>query len=133
MSITNFEEITEDLTAKELEYLQDVQDGMIAALQASAMPIKQNELILLVNNYLFSKYGMFCCMILKPVRLRKYVNYVRKNSLLPIMATSNGYFLSENEEMIRSQIKSLNERAKSIRDAAKGLEDYLNVKQLKTK
>ena len=130
--ITNFEEITEDLTEKELEYLQDIQEGIAKALLYSGMPKKQDELIFLINNSLFERYGMACCMILKPVRLRKYINYIRKNSLMPIMATSNGYFLSENEEMIRSQIKSLNERAKSIRDAAKGLENYLNVKQLKT-
>lgn len=129
--ITNFEEHTEDLTEKELEYLSDIQEGIIKAL-SGPIPRKQNELILLINNFLFEKHGLFVCVILKPVRLRKYVNYIRKNSLLPIMATSNGYFLSEDNNMIQSQIKSLNERAKSIRDAAEGLQNYLNVKQLKT-
>lgn len=130
--VTNFEEITEDLSQKELEYLQDVQEGIISATQLRAAPIKQDELITLINNYLILKHGIFCCLLLKPVRLRKYVNYIRKNSLLPLIATSNGYFLSEDNEIIQSQIKSLNERAKSIRDAAKGLQNYLNVKQLKT-
>lgn len=129
--IENFEEHTEDLTEKELEYLNDVQEAMVKALSSSGMPKKQNELIILINHYLFERNGMSCCMILKPVRLRKFVNYIRKNSLLPIIATSNGYFLSEDPAVIESQIKSLNQRAKSIRDAAEGLKHYLNVNQLK--
>lgn len=126
MAITNFEEITEDLTERELDFLPDVQEAIKNALEKAVQPRKQNELITLINSYLQQKHGLFCSLSLSGVRLRKYVNYIRKNSLMPIIGTKDGYSLSNDRVVIESQIKSLLQRSRSINEAAEGLKNYLN-------
>ena len=130
MAIENFEQITEDLTDRELDFLPDVQEAIKNALEKAIEPRKQNELVILINNYLQQKHGLFCSLTLSGVRLRKYVNYLRSNALLPIIATSNGYSLSTSKEVIESQIRSLQQRANSINKASEGLQKYLlTIKQ----
>ena len=58
-------------------------------------------------------------------RLRKLVNYIRSNSLLPLIATSQGYFTTDCKLTIQEQIKSLQERANSIDRCARGLNNFL--------
>lgn len=123
--IENFEEITEDLTEAEMKVLPDVQDALRIGLNNSIHPLKQPYVVLMVNNYLMEKHGLFKPLTLNGVRLRKFINYIRKNSLLPIIATSEGYSISKDAEIIRSQIRSLKQRANSILQAANGLENYL--------
>jgi len=58
------------------------------------------------------------------VRLRKLVNYIRVNSLLPLIATSKGYFVSYDKTIINTQIQSLRQRANSINNCANGLQKF---------
>ena len=61
------------------------------------------------------------------VRLRKIVNYIRTNGLIPLIATSSGYYVDYSpEKVIESQIKSLKERSSSIYHCAVGLEKILS-------
>jgi hypothetical protein len=53
------------------------------------------------------------------------VNYIRTNGIIPLIATSNGYFTSDCKETIQEQIKSLQERANSIERCAAGLRKFL--------
>lgn len=129
--VENFEDITEDLTEKELQVLPDVIEGIKYALTGSQSAKKQHIVVDLVNSYLLNKHGMFAPIVLNSVRLRKFTNYLRKNAMLPIIATSNGYFISENPDVIKSQIRSLKQRSRSIYDAAQGLENYLSLNQNK--
>lgn len=126
--IATFEQHTEDLTEREIEYLPLVKEGIEKALRGSVAPRKQHELITLINAFLQEKEGMFCALSLSGPRLRKYVNYLRTNSLLPIIATSDGYSISEKQEAIELQIKSLKQRGRQIMRAAEGLENYLSTK-----
>jgi len=130
MAIENFEQITEDLTDRELDFLPDVQEAIKNALEKAIEPRKQNELITLINSYLQEKHGLFCSLSLSGVRLRKYVNYLRSNSILPIIGTSSGYSIANKKDIIESQIKSLKQRARQINRAAEGLQKYLlTIKQ----
>ena len=58
-------------------------------------------------------------------RLRKLVNYIRSNSLIPLIATSQGYFTTDCKQTILEQIISLQERANSIERCAQGLKKFL--------
>jgi hypothetical protein len=53
------------------------------------------------------------------------VNYIRTNSIIPLIATSNGYFTSNCKETIQDQVKSLQERASSIMRCAEGMKKFL--------
>lgn len=64
-------------------------------------------------------------MLLTGVRFRKIVNYIRSKELLPVIATSKGYFVSYNKEVIKSQVESLEQRARSIQWSADGLKSWM--------
>lgn len=119
--ITNFETITEDLTEIELSYSNDVKMILLGVLNDK--PIKQPQLCDAINSNL--QFMQADGISVTGVRLRKYVNYFRSKGILPILATSDGYLLTNDKEMISGQIKSLKQRAASILKAANGLEKFL--------
>jgi len=60
--------------------------------------------------------------------LRKLTHFLRCNSILPLIATSKGYYVSYDNAEIDKQIKSLQERAAAIIESANGL-IYLKTKK----
>ena len=87
--------------------------------RSKSNPVKAKEIVAGVNlvyklNTKFSE-----------VRLRKIVNYYRVNSILPIISTCKGYYVSYDPEDINEMIKSLNQRAKSILDCSEGLKIFI--------
>ncbi len=118
--ITNFENETPELNDKELAILPVVIHGFRHYKKDN--PIKANLIVKRLNVYLLEHNHK---IKMTDVRLRKMVNYIRSNSLLPLIATSKGYFTSNNKKEIADQIKSLLERARSIERCAQGLNKYL--------
>ena len=112
--LTNFEKITTELREFEIEFiLPDV----IEVLKNQKKPITSKKLLENINqgkNY-----------TLNDVRFRKMVNYIRSNSILPIISTHRGYFVSYDEKELSDQIKSLYQRSNSIQDSAFGLNKIL--------
>jgi predicted RNase H-related nuclease YkuK (DUF458 family) len=123
--ITNFEEITQELNEEELKLLSLIVRGF--KNYSKENPIKAPDIVSRLNKFLINN-KIETSIKITEARLRKYVNYIRQNTLLPLIATSKGYFVSYDVEEIRAQIKSLEERAKSIKDAANGL--YFFVEQI---
>ena len=117
--ITNFEEETSPLTNSEKD--------MLPLLMELLQDVKKESPIL--SRWLCDKFNkaldVKCCKPINDIRLRKLTNHIRSNGLLPIIATSKGYYCSYNKSDIISQIKSLNERADAIRNSAAGLEQFL--------
>lgn len=58
-------------------------------------------------------------------RLRKFCRYYRSEGLLPIITTSDGYYISYDVAEIASQVANLRGRAKSSLEDADGLEKFL--------
>jgi tetrahydromethanopterin S-methyltransferase subunit B len=50
---------------------------------------------------------------------------IRSKGILPLIATSNGYYCSYDKQEIMEQIKSLQERADAIINSANGLKKFL--------
>lgn len=121
--ITNFEEITEDLTEREIFYLPQVKEILLGVL--SDKPIKQKLLATAIDNNLLQMLGPGAIMM-TPVRLRKYFNYFRTHGLLPIIGTSEGCYITADKLEIEKQIKSLQERANQINRAAEGMKKFIN-------
>jgi len=119
MSVTTFEAETENLTEQEKHYIATV----IKVLRQITEPRKSQEVCELIQLHIWN--DLEDSVRFTPVRLRKYVNHIRLNGLLPVIATSEGYFVSYNREVIEKQIKSLNERASSIRKCADGLTKFI--------
>src|SRR6187399_3136288 len=119
MSITNFEDTTEALTEKELSALPYVIEGLKRCDKAQ----KSGEVCDLIDMIYAKEHGE--PLLVTGVKLRKFVSYIRVNGLLPIIATSRGYFITEDQEEIKKQVKSLYERASQIKKAAQGMENFL--------
>lgn len=141
--ITNFENITEDLTELEKKFIPEIKeiidlsfrskttiesDGVLISETYSdylKRPIKQKELSDIINYELIQKHGLFVEIKINSVRLRKYFNYFRTNGILPLIATSDGCYISTDKTEIEKQILSMKERARQILRAADGLNKFL--------
>jgi hypothetical protein len=114
--ITNFEEVTEEISQYEYEVIIP---ALIAGFKTKSKsnPIKAADIIdaMSIKGYQITQ-----------ARLRKSVNFIRRNGLLPLIATSNGYYCSTDREEIMNQIASLKQRADAIYSAANGLHQFLN-------
>ena len=118
--ITNFEQYTHELSAEEMEILQLVIHGFMGYKKTN--PIKAELIVKRMN--VFLENNGYKIRLTQP-RLRKLVNYIRSNSLIPLIATSQGYFTTDCKQTIQEQIKSLQERANSIERCAQGLKKFL--------
>lgn len=118
--VENFEEITEPLTADDLRFLPVLRRGLEA--HGKDDPIKAPAIVKALNEQRL-KYNFQ--VQFTEARLRKLVNHLRTNGLLPVIATRSGYYVTYDPEVIRSQIRSLRDRARGIEAAAAGLESLL--------
>jgi hypothetical protein len=120
--ITNFEEITQDLTSEEKSFLK----SLIRLFKEHSVdnPIKEPQVLKEINfqSNLFGKR-------LGGPRLRKLCNLIRSRSIIPLIATSKGYYVSYDQNEIEKQIKSLVERAEAILSGAEGMEKFLKKKK----
>jgi hypothetical protein len=115
--IKTFEQFTYELTDKEKEILPVLINGF--KFYNKNNPIKEPEIVRKFNE----RNGN---LKLSGVRLRKLVNHIRANSLLPLIATSKGYFVCYDKSIITTQIESLEQRANSINNCANGLKKLLS-------
>ena len=118
--ITNFESITYELTEDEKTLLPILIAGF--KTHSKDTPIKAPEIVSKVNQYFADRNVK---ARLSEPRLRKMCNFIRANSLLPLIATSHGYYISHDPQDIRLQVLSLRERAASINNCADGLEVFI--------
>lgn len=118
--ITNFEEITSELNELELTLVPVIVEGFKARTDKN--PIKAPEIIKTMNVYLVKKNIK---LKMTGPRLRKFCNYIRRNSIIPLIATSKGYYVSYEKDIVMSQIESLNQRASSIESCARGMDKFL--------
>ena len=109
--ITNFETITSHLNANDLKFVPIIIAGM-KAHKGKDNAITGAQIVNKVSG-------------LTEPRLRKIVNYIRQNGMLPIIATSNGYFMADCEDDILDQIRSLQDRIDAITAARDGLAKFV--------
>lgn len=60
-----------------------------------------------------------------PSEIRKWCNYIRSCSILPLVANSKGYFITSNNVLLIHQIESLTKRVHLIKMAATGLKAFI--------
>jgi hypothetical protein len=58
-------------------------------------------------------------------RLRKITNFLRAAKILPVMATSKGYYVSWDKDEISKQVLSLEQRRDAIQKAIDGLKLWI--------
>ena len=118
--ITNFEEVTKELSDDEKVFLKPLINGFKCHDKDS--PIKAPDIVIAMNKWATEK-GVKTKF--SEVRLRKLVNLIRSHSLLPLIATDKGYYCCYSHDEIKKQVASLTERAGSIMRCADGLKKFL--------
>jgi len=114
------ETITHELTDEELNLVPVIVHSF--RFYKKDNPIKAELIVKRMNEYLQKNESK---VKMNGPRLRKIVNYIRTNGIIPLIATSNGYFTSDCKQTIQEQIQSLQERANSIERCATGLKKFL--------
>jgi len=117
--IKNFEEITKEMTGDEKKLVPLIIRGL--STRTKDNPIKGAEIVSAINSQK-DKYGI---KLFSEPRLRKIVNFIRTESILPLMGTSNGYYITKDRTELESQIESLTQRSEAIMSSANGLKKFL--------
>ena len=117
--INNFEDFTQELTPDEKKLIEPLMNGLKTKTKDNT--IKAPVIVKKMNEYALKNN---LTKITEP-RLRKLVNHIRFNGMLPVIATSQGYYVSYDKQEILDQINSLTQRANSILDSANGLRKFL--------
>jgi hypothetical protein len=117
--IKNFEEITKEMTEGEKKLVPVIIKGL--STKTKANPITGADIVSAINSQK-DKYGI---KLFSEPRLRKIVNFIRTEGILPVMATSNGYYVTKDRAELESQIESLTQRAEAIMSSANGLKKFL--------
>lgn len=105
--LKNFEKITIELTPIELEYVEFLGQWFMAN-KGKENTVKNTDIIRLIKTAFDKK-------VTEP-RVRKVVQFLRTNGLPNIIATSNGYFYSNDVAEIEAWITSLKQREAAIRE-----------------
>jgi hypothetical protein len=117
--IKNFEEITKEMTEDEKKLVPLIIRGL--STRTKENPIKGAEIVSAINSQK-DKYGI---KLFSEPRLRKIVNFIRTESILPLMGTSNGYYCTKDRDELESQIESLTQRSEAIMSSANGLKKFI--------
>jgi len=87
----------------------------------------------IVDWFIYKRYSIGFKGVFNELKLRKLINFIRTNGLLPIMSGDDGYWVSNNIEDIINMAVSLENRCRSINEAAKGLRNLAQeIKNEKT-
>jgi len=117
--ITNFEEITKELTEDEKKLVPVIIKGL--STKTKDNPIKGVDIVNAINEKR-DKYGV---KLFSEPRLRKIISFIRTEAILPVIGTSNGYYVTNDRTELQSQIDSLTQRAEAIMTSANGLKKFL--------
>jgi hypothetical protein len=120
--VTNFEDVTKELSDEECKYISILITGFQKRTKDN--PIKAPDIIKNINTFVAAQRPDIKKKLSEP-RLRKLCNYIRTQGLIPLIATSNGYYVSYDKEEIQNQIQSLNDRANAIIKSSLGLVKFL--------
>lgn len=120
--LKNFEAETAELSETELSLLPFLIKGFKSHNETK--PIKAPVIVKELNKFFINER---IDQKMTQVKLRKFVNYIRTRSLLPLIADTSGYYCSGDPKVIQSQITSLQQRANSIHACAVGLQKFINA------
>ncbi len=114
--ITTFEEFTRNLTEEEIAIVPIVVQVLECGSELN--PYKAPLIVAKVQAVL----GVDQIRIpFNERKLRKCVNYIRVNGIAPLIGTGDGYYITDDPEIICKQVQSLQQRARSIQMCANGL------------
>jgi hypothetical protein len=104
--LKNFEKITVELTPNELEYVEFLGQWFMQN-KGKGNTVKNSDIVKLIKTAFDKK--------IVDSRVRKVVQFLRTNGFPNLIATSSGYYYSDDVSEIESWITSLKQREAAIR------------------
>jgi len=116
--ITNFETYTIELTDDELK---------IVSIIVNRFTKQKGSKYIVTNSQIVSGLERNFKIKISESRIRKIIQYIRINNLLPgLIATSKGYYTTENIDELEQWIESMKQRENAMRESRTSIENYLN-------
>lgn len=101
--------------SNETSPLNDYELRVLLPVILAGLKDKQGKRNAVTNGYIIGRLKQQCYRIDAP-RLRKVINHIRTNDLIPgLIATSEGYFLAEDEQELMDYEDSLRGREEAIK------------------
>ena len=116
--LKNFEKITIELSPIELEYVEFL-GQWFTATKGKENTVKNGDIAKLIKTAFDKKIA--------DSRVRKVLQFLRTNGLPNIIATSNGYFYSDDIAEIEAWIISLKQREAAIRQIREKAEREVEI------
>lgn len=117
------------------QYTHELSGDEIIAAEIIAARLRQNvgkdkvRTNKFISGILKHEYGLS----ITGARMRKIINWIRTKGLIPnLIASSAGYYVSNDPEEIDKYVFSLKQRAHAILHVAQVMQDYNNQTKLKT-
>ena len=106
--IKNFEDVTAKLTKMEKAKLLPLVKEILETRRGEEKAVTNRK----IRDYLELAYNMKY----DAPTIRKIISYIRCNNMIPcLVATSKGYYITDNKEEMEKYIESLQNRIESIR------------------
>lgn len=124
MSVLNFEEITHELTPDE--------ELKIVPIIVKRFKSNQGKEKIVTNKKMIEGIQKVCGFKTSEPRIRKMIQFIRDKNLLndlEILATSQGYYSTDDNNEIVTWIKSMNNRINSMIETKESIEYRLMKKQ----
>jgi hypothetical protein len=116
--INGFEEETQPLTDYEKDTLLPI---MVKGLSKKV----GNELA--ITNKVMVSVMRTAGYKISEARVRKLINHIRRNDLVPLLiASSKGYYIENDDEKVREYIESLHQRASAIYAVGRSVQRQYN-------
>jgi len=103
--ITGFENLTEPLTKEEKQ---------LAIIIVKGLKTKIGKRNAISSSKIIEAMSKYSSIPLNGARLRKIINYIRKNYIPRLCATSDGYYVANTKEELKEYRDSLKERIDAI-------------------
>jgi len=114
-----FEEITKELT--------DYEKQVVMPLITQGLELKIGKKMAVTNSHIVTKLREQGIKTSGP-RIRKMIHHIRVNDIIPrLIATSSGYYISEDIEELDNYIQSLKQRLHSIREIKESLKEQRDL------
>lgn len=115
--INNFEDITQELSGDEKKVLPILINGLKNCIGKEKSYSNKK-----IKGILLTKYNIK----LSEPRLRKIIQYIRVKGLVPcLIATSKGYYVSNDMNEVRDYCESLQQRINAIKQTKESIENQI--------
>jgi len=118
----------EKMTMEDVNILLPLLIKMFKLKSSKDKVLKTRDIVTFVNNKR-NEIGLKTQMTTQ--RLQKLINYIRCNSLLPIISTSSGYYYSMDNKDIMETILNFESRIEAMKAAVEGMRYIITENKLK--